>query len=195
MILSKTKFIISVMIFVTAAPSLALAQSSNTLSGLFACENITDKNTQLNCFLDETAKLRGVETSVEKNALDNVAPLSIQKDVMPKQPTVLREAEAPVVKEAPVEKAVVEDEPFIPVQKDTTPKKRTLTIASTTTFGRNDYVRFTMANGEVWQQSSYGKVRLGRGNPDKLTIKKAYFNSFLARVNDKGTGIRVKRVK
>ena len=189
MILSKTRFIVTAMIVVTAAPSLALAQSSNALSGLFACETLTDKTAQLDCFLAETAKLRGAETSGAKGGLVTDTLLPIQKNITPNTPTIPRGAEAPA------EKAIVDEEAFIPLRKDETPKKRTLTIASTKTFGRNKYVRFTMANGEVWEQVSHGRFRLGKANPDKLTIKKASFSSFIARVNDKGTGIRVKRVR
>ncbi len=75
------------------------------------------------------------------------------------------------------------------------PKKRTLAISSTSTYGRKGYIQFTLENGEIWQQTEAERVRLGKAEPDMLTIKKASFGSFLARVNDKGTSIRVKRIK
>jgi len=187
--LSKTKCLLPVVIFTAAVPTAALAQSSNALSGLYACETVTDKNAQLDCFLRETAKLRGAEAPA------NAAPAKVSGINKTIAETPLALPAQPKAVEKTAETAVVDEEAFIPIPKDTTPKKRTLTIESTTTYGRNKYVRFHMKNGEVWQQIEAGYIRLGRGNPDKLTLKKASLGSFLGRVNDKGNTFRIKRVK
>ena len=168
---SKSKYaILPLVLGVLAAPSLAAAQSASGLSGLFACETVSGETAQLSCFLEETAKLRAAPTP------QNITPPAVSSKV---------------VTEAPTD----DPEKFLPIPKDTTPKSRTLTIERTTTYGRDKYVRFFLANGEVWQQIDSGHFRLGKGSPDKITIKKAALGSFRARVNDKAPSIRVRRLK
>ncbi|WP_427452412.1 hypothetical protein [Litorimonas sp. WD9-15] len=95
-----------------------------------------------------------------------------------------------------LEKEAVEEFKELKAEKDIkTAKSRTLTIQSTQRVGPNRYVQFTLDNGEVWQQAETKRVRLGRANPDKLTIKRASFGSFLGKVNDSRSTFRVKRVK
>ena len=84
-----------------AAPQLASAQTSASLSGLFACEALTDSDAELACFRAETAKLRGTRAST-----------------VPK----VTETQSPVQKIAPEQND--DPEKFIPIQKDETPKKR-----------------------------------------------------------------------
>lgn len=168
-------------ILLSAAPQLASAQSASPLSGLYACEALAAKDAQLACFRAETAKLRAAETPADKPAVKNneiSAP-----ETAPKTEKVVEKPR------------VDESEKFIPLKKDTTPKTRILTIRSTATYGANGYVRFTLENGEVWQQIESARIRLGKANPDKLTIKKASLGSFRGRVNDRRPSFRVKRIK
>ena len=51
------------------------------------------------------------------------------------------------------------------------PKERTVAITGATPYGANGYTRFTLENGEVWDQIERARVRLGRGSPDVLVIK------------------------
>jgi len=163
------------------APPLATAQSSKPLAALFACEALTAKDAELACFRAETAKLReaGVATTpVEVGEQTRVASQNpVQKAV--DDPTALSD----------------DPEKFIPLRKDATPKRRTLTIKRAQPYGRNGYIRFNLENGEVWQQTQAGRLRLGKAGPNKLTIKKGALGGFLARVNDKAPSVRVKRVK
>jgi len=158
-------------ILLMAVPQIASAQSSSQssapLSGLYACEALTQKEAQLTCFLTETAKLRAAESSGDV--------IAVEKETF-----------------AEIKKAEVEKHEKI---KANPPKRRTLAIKSASAYGPNGYMRFTLENGEVWLQKESGRVRLGRAEPDMLTIKRASFGSFLARVNDKGGSIRVKQVK
>ena len=170
--LSKAKYILPTLILMAAASPLASAQSAAPLSGLFACEALTDTAAELACFRSETAKLRGTRASNVPNSAETQSPA---QKITPDQNN--------------------NSEKFIPIQKDESPKKRTLTIQSVETYGRNGYIRFNLANGEVWRQTERGNLRLGKASPDKLTIKKGALGSFRARVNDKAPSVRVRRVK
>ena len=178
------------MMLLTAAPQVASAQSSNALSGLYACETLANTDAQLACFRTETAKLRAAETPSR-------VTLGERRDVKnDKPPASETGVENPRVAQSDVDKPDVdESEKFIPMKKDTTPKSRTLTIRSTATYGANGYVRFTLENGEVWQQIESARIRLGKGSPDMLTIKKASLGSFRGRVNDRRPSFRLKRIK
>jgi len=170
-------------LIILMAPPFATAQSSEPLSGLFACEALVDKDAALACFRAETAKLRGTGvTTPPINA-------GTQTGTAPQRPVEKAAITAPESNDDNAKK-------FIPLNREKTPKKRTLTIQSAQTYGGKGYMRFTLENGEVWQQTDSGKLRLGRGSgPDSLTIKKGALGSFRARVNDKAPSIRVKRVK
>ena len=158
------------------APSLAAAQSTQPLSGLFACEALTNKDDQLACFLTETAKLRAVDTPAAPMAAPEEAP------VIPRVPST-----ATVTPTAPE---------FAPLPEKTAkaPKSRTMAIRSAAP-GAKGYLRFTLENGEVWQQIEPARVRLGRADPDMLTIKRKSFGSFLGNVNGKRPSFRVRRIK
>jgi len=136
------------------APPIATAQSSEPLSGLFACEALTDTDAALACVRSETAKLCG--TCVTTPPIGSGKQSGTESQSAVQNPTL------------------DSSEKFIPLKRDETPKKRTLTIKSAQTYGGNGYIRFTLENGEIWHQTDRGNLRLGRSNsPDKLTIKKA----------------------
>ena len=192
-----------------AVPSLSAAQSASALSGLYACEGVADDTAQLACFRAETAKLRAADPAAsslapQKQSLIAAPPLSAPQIATPQvqTPAVQPPASpAPEVKQAaaivPDTKAQAsqDEEESFGLIKSQKIKKRTLGIASTETFGRNDYVRFTLENGEVWQQTQAGRFRLKKNEPNVLTIKRASFGSFLGRANDKGQSVRMRRVK
>jgi len=191
MTFSVTKFsVYSAAALMFAAPNLAAAQTASSLSGLYACEVMADKDAQLACFLAETAKLRGAERAepvvqMDKKSLD--APLVNSAPAVPSQSEAL--AEKPAMAETKTE--TKKDKK----KKAKATKIRSLAIRSASKYGNKGYVRFTLENGEVWRQTQPGRVRLGGASPDILTIRKASFGSFLARVNGTGTGIRIKQVK
>lgn len=154
-------------------PAVAAAQPS--LSGLYGCEAVTNKEAQLACFLRETAKLRAVNAPA---LLENAPEIAT-----PPPPPVIQKAAPPQPEFAPLRS-----------KKPKAAKSRTVAIQSTTRTAKG-YIRFTLANGEVWQQIEKTRVRLGRGEPDRLTIKRKSMGSFIATVNDKRPSFRIKRIK
>jgi hypothetical protein len=173
MTLPQKKFVILCSLPVLlAAPNIAWAQSSAPLSGLFACEVLTDKDAQLTCFLTETARLRAVETSGTSIAVPTES-VAVETQSVP----------APAAPEfAP-----------LPEKNAKAPKSRTMAIRNATTTS-NGNVRFTLENGEVWLQIEKACVRLGKGSSDSLTIKRKSFGSFIGTVNGKRPSFRVRRV-
>ena len=164
--------ILSALCLDLALPQIASAQST-LLSGLYACEGLSGEAAQLSCFKAETAKLRAGEGSG--------AVLTAPRDP----------AAAP---QAAVQNSAEPE--FAPLAKDKPKgaKSQTVAIRSTSTNG-NGYVRFTLENGEVWQQIEKARVRLGKGDSDALTIKRKSLGSFMGTVNDKRPSFRVRRVK
>ena len=158
-----------------AAPIIAFAQSSSNsstpLSGLYACEGVADDAAQLACFRAETAKLRAEETTGEVIAVDKESFAEIKKEE--------------------VKKAEVKKEKQKKEKKAKTPKIRTLAIKSARPVGLKGFYRFTLENGEVWEQTKSARVRLGGAEPDVLIIRKGSLGSHFAKVNDTGNGFRV----
>jgi len=170
--------ILSLMVFMVFSQS-AIAAPANTLSGLYACEAITDKDAQLSCFVAETAKLRAAENSGDFVTIDKQAAEEIEKESygfnLPSLPKLKIFGTSDGKK------------------KVKSLKTRTLAIKRTSTI-RKGYLRFYLENGQVWDQTQPAKVRqLGKENPDTLVIKNAAMGSFLARVNGKGPLVRVRR--
>lgn len=148
--------ILPVMVLIFATPHMAFAQSSDSLSGLYACEDVVGDTAQLACFRAETAKIRvsGAVTAAKKPAFNK----NFEK-------------------------------------KSEAPRSQTLAITKAETLKVSGYTRFTLENGEVWQQTESSRMRLGRGSPDVLVINKGKIGGYLAKVNDKRPSFRVKRVK
>ena len=190
-----------------AVPHIASAQSAAPLSGLFSCEALTNKEAQLACFLTETAKLRGVEAqsdiaspqiSVPKNASPQISGTQITAN---QNKTAAIEQDKLALKDQEL-KAAREEITALKQEKETKkeskkkpPKKRSVAIKSAEPFGPNRYLRFTLVNGEVWQQTVTGRPQLGRATPDMLTIKRASFGSFIGSVNGKSPTFRMKQIK
>ena len=190
MALSNTKiFLASAVVLMIGLPHLAQAQTVPSLSGLYACETLTTPDAQLACFRAETAKLRaGAGAGV---AAPLPAPVMAPRKSLaaPQAPT---SAVAPAI--APAALKAPEFAP-LPETSAKAPKTRSMTIVSTANDAKG-YVRFTLENGEVWQQIEKARVRLGRAEgPDALTIKKKSFGSFLATVNGKRPSFKVRRVE
>ncbi|WP_026942780.1 hypothetical protein [Hellea balneolensis] len=159
----------------------ASAKPVNSLSGLYACETILDKDAQLNCFLAETSKLRVAETSGDFITIDKQAAEEIEKESygfnLPSLPKLKLFSSTDTEKSA---------KPL---------KTRSLAIKRTSTI-RKGYLRFYLENGQIWDQTQPAKVRhLGQETPDILVIKNAALGSFKARVNGKGPQVRVRRIQ
>ena len=182
--LSNTKyFLLPAMVLMSAAPQLAFAQSSDPLSALYACEALAANDAQLACFRAETAKLRGAKPSTDN--------LGVRSTVKP----VVNSDNSLAVEKTAEDSRIDDSQKFIPLKKNVELKTRKLNIKSTTTHGANRYIRFILENGEVWQQGETARLRLGKGDPDVLTIKKVKFGGTRGRVNDKSPSFRLKRIR
>jgi len=218
-LLTSKLSLLSAAALMLGAPQMASAQSASALSGLYACEGVSDISAQLACFRAETAKLRAADPSVSSapsvssspslssTSLSSTSGAVIERRSLTAAPVArapssssLPAAQPAEIKQAEITKPVLkesEDENFGLTKKEP-PKEiesRTLTVASTERWGPSRLIRFTMENGEVWQQTDAKSIRVGKGNPDVISIKKARLGSFVARLNDKKPAFRVKRLK
>lgn len=150
-----------------AAPQTSFAQtsSSTSLSGLYACEQIAGDAAQLACYRAETAKIR----------------VSLGESM-----STEKQSSSPA--NTPAFNDDFDDKPKAP-------KSQTMAITAAESFGVSGYIRFTLSNGEVWQQTEAARVRLGRASPDVLVIKKGRIGGYYGKVNDRRPTFRVKRVK
>lgn len=159
-------------------PPAAQAQTAQTLTGLYACESISEPMEQLACFKRETALLRAGESSGEFVTIDKQAVKEIEKESfgfnIPKL-NIFNKKEGE--------------------KKSETPKQHAFAIKRTSKTAKG-YVRFYLENGQIWDQTESGYVgRLGKKDPDMIVIKSGAFGSFRARVNEKGPRIKVRRVE
>ena len=157
-----------------AVPQFAHAQATSSLSGLYACEALTTPDAQLSCFRAETAKLRAGEGLAPVLSPPVAAPAPRVSAPTPRAPEF-----APLATSKDKAKA---------------PKERTMAIRSVSTLS-NGYARFTLENGEVWQQIEKARLRMGKGSPDSLTLKRKSFGSFIGTMNGKRPSFRVRRVE
>ena len=212
MTFSNIKFgILFAAIGALTAPQLASAQSAAPLSGFYACEALTTQDAQLSCFLAETAKLRAGDVSgdvlpaapLPSASLAAPPAVSVGNLVAEKESLAVQQQSLAAEKEQlALEKTrlKVEQKRVAALEKNVEakanpPKERTVAIVGTSKVGLANYVRFTLENGEVWQQKESGRFRLGKGSSNTLTIKRGALGSTRAKVNDKGRLIAVKQIK
>lgn len=164
------------------APQIAFAQSADALSGLYACEQLKGDAAQLACYRAETAKIRSTMDAEKERFSAERAALVTERERLALEKEKLAEAKKPAF-----------NEDFD--KKPDAPKSQTLAITKTETLGGSGYIRFTLSNGEVWQQTEPERVRLGRASPDVLVVKKGRVGGYFGKVNDRRPSFRVKRVK
>lgn len=177
-------------VFTLGGPQMAFAQSSSPLSGLYACEQVEGDAAQLACFRAETAKIRASESLGGGGSLQEER-LAIEQE---KQQLATERARITAEKES-LNQA---KKPAFNKNFDTgpkAPKSQTVAITKTETLRASGYIRFTLANGEVWQQTESERVRLGRASPDVLVITKGRIGGYFGKVNDRRPSFKVKRVK
>ena len=200
----KTKFsLCAAMMVGLGVPQIASAQDAS-LSGLFGCEAISNAQAQLSCFQIETAKLRG-EAAASAPVLAP-APIIVPGPTPPVTDSLAAQKESLALEKqqlaAEKDRLAAEKKRVAALEKQVkekdkakSPDTRAVAIASASRSPVSGYVRFTLENGEVWQQRESGRVRLGKAEPDILVIKKKSLGSFIGRVNDKSPSVRIKRVK
>ena len=189
MTLVRTKYIfLPMMVLMLGAPQMAFAQSGTSLSGLYACEQLVGDTAQLACFRAETAKIRTSQGLSEPLAVEKQRLATEREGLALERQRLAAERENLAKAKKPAFNKAFDTKPEAP-------KSQTLAITNAQTLKGSGYTRFTLANGEVWQQTEAARVRLGRASPDTLVIKKGRIAGYLAKVNDKRPTFRVKRVK
>ena len=185
-------------------PQIASAQDGS-LSGLFGCEAISNAEAQLSCFQIETAKLRGgVAASAPVLApAPMIAPKIAPGPTPPVTDSLAAQRESLALEKqrlaAEKDRLAAEKKRVAALEKRVKdkanpPKEQTVAIASTSTYGSKRLIRFTLENGEVWQQTEEDYVRLGREDPDMMMLKRTSFGAMTGRVNGKAPTLRLKQV-
>ncbi len=158
----------------------AVGQTPDSLAQLYACKTVKDADQRLACYDKQVGFFEQAQKSGDIVAVDKAAVERIEKESFG-----LKIPSLPALSLFGGNDA----------DKVESPKVRSFPIQSTST-RTNGYLMFTLDNGQVWIQTQPAKVRhLGKADPDMLVIRKAALGSYLARVNDKGPRIRIKRVE
>lgn len=172
------KFILPMLVLAASGP--AFAQGS-TLDKVYACTGITKAEERLACFDGAVAGFKQAQAKGDVRVVTKEQ--TAQAD---KQAFGLREADAV---EAARASAGALPAPAAPTTLDTVQVK--LTSAAKRADGR---YRFTMEDGQVWEQVDSDSVSGLKKLPLPAEIKTAYLGSFLMKI-DGGRAIRVRRVK
>ena len=188
-LLSQTKYVLlPVMGSMLAAPQMASAQVPTSFSGLFACEQAVGDAAKLACYRAETDTLRGASAydssvAAEKERLAAESErLAIERERIAAEKESLAAARKPLF-----------NDEFR--KKPKAPKSQSVAIIKAVKLKVSGHTLFTLANGEVWQQTESKHVLLGRKSPDILVIKKGRVGGYLAKVNDRRPTFRVKQVR
>ena len=61
--------------------------------------------------------------------------------------------------------------------------------------GWDGYTKFELENGQIWQQSSFGVLRVKMNNPTIIIKKARMSDSYLLKVEGLNSSVRVKRIE
>jgi hypothetical protein len=200
----------------------ALAQVAgqpDELQAIYACKTIADPQERLTCYDNSVGLFQDAEKSGELVTVSKTAIEKVERDAfgfnIPSLPSLGRifgggKDKAPAAPKesdltAPVRQAEITQPVTSPtrppeVMKRPTPSEVsevTLEIRKMTTFGYKK-TRFFMTNGQVWEQLDSNRIRISKSDekkPKTAVISKAALGSFVMLINDKGSNIRVKRVR
>ncbi|MEP3891148.1 MAG: hypothetical protein ABJN69_11865 [Hellea sp.] len=211
----------TVALTLSAAPQAwaQIAGQPDELQAIYACKTIADPQERLACYDNSVGLFQAAEKSGEVVAVSKTAIENVERDAfgfnIPSLPSLGRifgggKDKAPSAPKesdltAPVKRAEatqIVKQPTRPpeVMKRPTPSEVsevTLQIRKMTTFGYKK-TRFFMTNGQVWEQIDANRIRISKSQKGKThtaVISKAALGSFLLKINDKGSDIRVKRVR
>lgn len=157
------------------------AQTPDVVTKIYQCKSITDSKARLACYDDSVGRLEAAEKAGDIVTIDKEAAESIERDSFGfKMPNLTKlglfKGDGDKPKKAKFETVV-------------------LPIKSMRIRGNRKFARFTLENGQVWDQTyETRKLKLADGE-NVLVIRKAALGSFLARINDTGPQIRVRRVE
>ena len=161
-----------------AASGSAFAQGS-TLDKVYACTGITKAEDRLACFDGAVAGFKQAQAKGDVQVVTREQAVQAETKAFG-----LREADATVAAKASVGVAPAVPKPIENV-------KLTLTVATKRADGK---YRFTMSDGQIWEQIDSDSVGNVRKLPLSAEIKTASLGSFMMNI-DGGRAIRVRRVK
>ena len=161
-----------------AASGSALAQSS-TLDKVYSCSGITKAEDRMACFDAAVAGFKQAQATGEVQVVTREQAVAAEK-----QAFGLRTSDAAVV-------ARSTDGVAPPAPKAIENVQLKLMSAVKRADGR---YRFTMEDGQVWEQVETSMVGGVNRLPAPAEIKSAAFGSFMMKIDD-GRAIRVRRVK
>ena len=159
-------------------PMDCLAQTPQVLDNLLECRKIEDSRKRLECYDQDSQRVEDARESGEFIAVDRETVEKEKKKnfglSMPSLPSL--------------------SFPDLGLGNDSPENAVVLTIAEYK-IRQNGTVKFTMADGQIWETTSGRMNRVPRGKGQKLYIRKAAIGSFLAQVNNTGPGLRVRRIQ
>lgn len=162
-----------------AASGAAFAQGS-TLDKVYACTGIAKAEERLACFDSAVASFKTAQTKGDVRVVTKEQDAAAEK-----QAFGLRDVEATNAAKASAGAAPIIAAPPI--------ENVTLTLTAATKRADGKY-RFTMSDGQVWEQIDSENVQGVKKLPAPAEVKSAFMGSFLMKI-DGGRAIRVKRVK
>lgn len=161
-----------------AASGAAFAQGS-TLDKVYACTGITKAEERLACFDAAVASFKQAQTKGEVQVVTREQAVAAEK-----QAFGLRDVEATASAKAAAGVAPPAPAPLQNVM---------LQLTSATKRPDGKY-RFTMSDGQVWEQIDSDNVQGLKKLPAPAEVKTASLGSFMMKI-DGGRAIRVRRVK
>ena len=182
-------FILPVTVLMLAAPQMAFAQSSGSLSGLYACEQLAGDAAQLACFRAETAKIRasdsfgGSVTAETQRLAAERERLAVERQRIEAEKESLAKAKKPAF-----------NEDF--EKKRDAPKSQTLAITQAQDL-RSKWL-YALYAGK-WRGLATNGIRAATSGPSLAGYaggqKGQGSAGYIGKVNDKRPTFRVKRVK
>lgn len=185
----------------------------NPLDPILACSQIADPVQRLECFDRQTEILSGSVTRGEVVAVDRQAMEAVERDTfglsLPSLPRLSlslfsggADASAHPEEAAPRQRGISNAESsggaqVVERRSDGQIDRVMMTISEVGTVGYNTR-RFTMTNGQIWDQTDTDRVNVPRargGEPLQAEIRRAGAGGFFLRINGQGRAIRVERVR
>lgn len=172
---------LSVSCFTLPASAQTPPATPDVLNQLYKCKNLTDNTARLACYDASVGRVEQAQETGELVAIDRKAAKKIKRESFGFNIPSLPKIGFP---------SFGNDDATDDVDDVTV-----LNIKRTKKKARGDYYFYT-DNGQIWEQvDGTGLRRAPRGDDHTLHIRKAAIGSFLAQVDGKGSGIRVRRIE
>lgn len=190
-----------------AAPALAQSDTPEELAKIYACRAVADDAQRLACFDQSVGTLQEAEETGDVVALSKESIQETRREGFGLDFSGLSrlggifgsrsdsDGEPKVNDLTPVGDAAATAR--VETDENGEVTLVTYTVADASEIGRGRY-RVVFENGQVWETKESKYLRfpgLKKGAPDTVTVRKAFAGSFMMRVNGKGKGVRVRRVK